>query len=269
MLHSVCGCCILTSEGPRQRQGAKAPRLRASIRWVAGLQFPPRNAMSTGHEVYGMNDPRPDAPRAGRFCPVGDRAHTRPSGQVGGAPAGLSFAPRRDPHPQRLAGGCGGARCEDAPLSLQQRLQKVHPLHAAILRSPREGAPFLAHPRRFTFVDIGANVGAYSLFVAARAGGTARILAVEPQPDIFDRLAYNISLNPFGTIKAVDCAVADKTGELTLFLDPATRRIECQACRIEPGRLRPGARRDAPRSPQPGGFLEVERSSSMWKAPRT
>ncbi|HEX2509124.1 MAG TPA: FkbM family methyltransferase [Microvirga sp.] len=76
---------------------------------------------------------------------------------------------------------------------------------------------------RFSFVDIGANVGAYALFVAARAGATGRILAVEPQPEIFDRLAYNIRLNPFGTVKAVACAVADKAGELTLFLDPGNK----------------------------------------------
>ncbi len=75
----------------------------------------------------------------------------------------------------------------------------------------------------FTFVDIGANVGWYSLWVASRAGASARILALEPQPEIFDRLTYNIRLNPFGTIKAVACAVADKTGELTLFLDPKNR----------------------------------------------
>ena len=62
-----------------------------------------------------------------------------------------------------------------------------------------------------------------------RPGGYARILAVEPQPEIFDRLAYNIRQNPFGTVKAVACAVADKTGELTLFLDPRNqRRIERQ-----------------------------------------
>jgi len=73
----------------------------------------------------------------------------------------------------------------------------------------------------FTFVDIGANVGAYSLFVASRAGPTARILAVEPQPDIFDRLIFNIRLNAFATIKALACAVADKAGELTLFVDGA------------------------------------------------
>ena len=75
----------------------------------------------------------------------------------------------------------------------------------------------------FAFVDIGANVGAYALFVAARAGGSARVLAVEPQPEIFDRLTFNISQNPFGTVKAIACAVADKTGELTLFLDPRNK----------------------------------------------
>lgn len=75
----------------------------------------------------------------------------------------------------------------------------------------------------FQFIDIGANIGAYSLFVAALAGHSARILAVEPQPDIFARLTYNIGLNPFGTIKAIDCAVADKPGELTLFLDPRNK----------------------------------------------
>jgi FkbM family methyltransferase len=75
----------------------------------------------------------------------------------------------------------------------------------------------------FRFIDIGANVGAYSLFVAALAGNTAQILAIEPQPDIFDRLVANMRLNPFGTIKAVQCAVADKPGEFTLFLDPRNR----------------------------------------------
>jgi FkbM family methyltransferase len=74
-----------------------------------------------------------------------------------------------------------------------------------------------------TFIDIGASVGPYSLFVASLAGPKARILSVEPQPDIFDRLSYNIRQNPFGTIKAIDCAIADKSGELTLFLDPRNK----------------------------------------------
>jgi FkbM family methyltransferase len=75
----------------------------------------------------------------------------------------------------------------------------------------------------FRFIDVGANIGAYALFVAALAGPRARILAIEPQPDIFDRLAANIAFNPFGTVKAIACAVSNKAGELTLFLDPRNK----------------------------------------------
>ena len=71
----------------------------------------------------------------------------------------------------------------------------------------------------FVFLDVGANVGAYSLFVASKAGPAARILAIEPQPAIYDRLIRNIGLNAFATIKALDCAVADRAGEVTMFID--------------------------------------------------
>ena len=71
----------------------------------------------------------------------------------------------------------------------------------------------------FVFIDIGANIGGYALYVGANAGPRARILAVEPQPAIFERLAYNIAQNPFATIKALNCAVADKDGEISLFVD--------------------------------------------------
>jgi FkbM family methyltransferase len=40
---------------------------------------------------------------------------------------------------------------------------------------------------------------------------------------VFQRLTYNIGLNPFGTVKAIACAIADKDGELTLFVDPNNR----------------------------------------------
>ena len=71
----------------------------------------------------------------------------------------------------------------------------------------------------FVFLDIGANIGGYSLALAAAAGRDARIIAVEPQPEVFDRLSYNISANPFGTVKALAIAIADRDGEVTLFLD--------------------------------------------------
>jgi FkbM family methyltransferase len=75
----------------------------------------------------------------------------------------------------------------------------------------------------FVFIDIGANVGGYSLFVAALAGPHARVLAIEPQPEIFERLVFNVRQNPFGTVKALECAIADRDGPITLFVDPANR----------------------------------------------
>ena len=54
------------------------------------------------------------------------------------------------------------------------------------------------------FVDIGASAGAYALFMAGLAGARAKILAVEPNPVIFERLIYNIRQNPFATVKALE-----------------------------------------------------------------
>jgi FkbM family methyltransferase len=75
----------------------------------------------------------------------------------------------------------------------------------------------------FVFLDIGANVGGYTLFVAAAAGPRARVLAIEPQPEIFERLVYNIRQNPFASVKALNCAVADRDGDITLFVAPRNR----------------------------------------------
>lgn len=75
----------------------------------------------------------------------------------------------------------------------------------------------------FVFLDIGASVGGYALFVAAHADARARILAVEPLPELFERLVYNIGQNAFANVKAVCCAVADRDGEITLFVNARNR----------------------------------------------
>ena len=45
------------------------------------------------------------------------------------------------------------------------------------------------------------------------------MLALEPQPDIFERLIFNIRQNSFSSVKALECAVTDSDGEITLFVD--------------------------------------------------
>lgn len=77
----------------------------------------------------------------------------------------------------------------------------------------------LAEGATFRFVDIGANVGLYSLFVAARAGRRAKILAIEPQPGIVSRLRYNVQANPGFDVTVLPIALADREGEVELAID--------------------------------------------------
>jgi FkbM family methyltransferase len=75
----------------------------------------------------------------------------------------------------------------------------------------------------FTFVDIGANVGAYSLYVGRLCGGSGRIVAVEPDPVIYSRLRYNVDANDLGIITTVPSAVSDETGFVELYLNDHNR----------------------------------------------
>lgn len=70
------------------------------------------------------------------------------------------------------------------------------------------------------FLDIGANIGSYSILASCVAG--VRGMAFEPVPSTFARLARNISLNNAGErITAHQSGVADKPGALrfTTHLD--------------------------------------------------
>jgi FkbM family methyltransferase len=71
----------------------------------------------------------------------------------------------------------------------------------------------------FTFIDLGANVGLYSLYVASRSGARARILAIEPQPGIVERLRFNVMINASANVTVLPIAVADRDGNMTLVID--------------------------------------------------
>jgi FkbM family methyltransferase len=70
----------------------------------------------------------------------------------------------------------------------------------------------------FQFVDLGANVGTYSLFVGKLAGPGARILAIEPQESLIERLCDNIALNDLD-IMVAPVAVADREGVIEFVVD--------------------------------------------------
>jgi len=76
---------------------------------------------------------------------------------------------------------------------------------------------------QFTFIDIGANVGLFSLFVAAHAGANARILAIEPEPGNFHRLSFNVTANSNVPIATFPMALSDDAGGLAVQLDRRDR----------------------------------------------
>jgi len=65
-----------------------------------------------------------------------------------------------------------------------------------------------------TFVDVGANVGVFTLHGSRQVGPTGTVLSFEPTSETFTRLNENIQLNGFTNIVARNSAVADKTGEI-------------------------------------------------------
>lgn len=89
-------------------------------------------------------------------------------------------------------------------------------LKADIVRAKDRDEPFV-------FIDIGANVGLFSLFVAATAGKTARILAIEPESGNLRRLDFNLQANPGIPIKVIPTALSDKSGRLSIALDRRDR----------------------------------------------
>lgn len=65
-------------------------------------------------------------------------------------------------------------------------------------------------------IEVGANIGSHTVPMARRlAGFGRRMLAVEPQPIIFQNMCANISLNALFNVTAENVACSDKTGRLS------------------------------------------------------
>lgn len=86
-----------------------------------------------------------------------------------------------------------------------------------------------------TVVDIGANIGYYSLIAGTQVGPGGKVISFEANPQVFRLLANSMEINGFlDRAELVNKGVMDKPGELTFyklanhhgssgfFIDPAT-----------------------------------------------
>jgi FkbM family methyltransferase len=69
-------------------------------------------------------------------------------------------------------------------------------------------------------VDLGANIGYFTLLAARLVGTKGKVYSFEPEPRNFQYLTRNIQLNGYDNVVALQKAVADKPGTVRLFICP-------------------------------------------------
>lgn len=73
--------------------------------------------------------------------------------------------------------------------------------------------------RGMSVVDVGANIGYYTLLAAKLVGEKGKVFAFEPEPRNYALLLKNIELNSYKNIIPLRKAVSIKSGKVKLFLD--------------------------------------------------
>lgn len=74
-----------------------------------------------------------------------------------------------------------------------------------------------------TFVDIGANIGYYTVLAAQKVGPKGRVFAFEPDPESFALLQHNVERNGLSQVVVENKAAGAEEGKLELFLSTANR----------------------------------------------
>ena len=69
---------------------------------------------------------------------------------------------------------------------------------------------------RMTFVDVGANIGYYTLLASRLVGDEGRVFAFEPLPRQFEALTRNLEANSCANVVALNRAVGRESGQAFL-----------------------------------------------------
>ena len=69
-------------------------------------------------------------------------------------------------------------------------------------------------------IDVGANIGEYTLVGAHSTGSEGRVLAVEPNRALHARISHNLGLNGLSNVELVPVALGSSEGEAVLTVPP-------------------------------------------------
>ncbi|MEP3046938.1 MAG: FkbM family methyltransferase [Roseibium sp.] len=68
------------------------------------------------------------------------------------------------------------------------------------------------------FVDVGANIGSYSIFAA---GFGADVLSIEANPQTADKLRFNVRANGLENVDIINTAVGPRLDKMPLWMEPS------------------------------------------------
>jgi FkbM family methyltransferase len=88
-------------------------------------------------------------------------------------------------------------------------------------------------PSGGVFIDVGANVGYFSIIGANAVGSSGRVFAFEPMEEIYLLLRKNISLNNISNIETLNLACFSSCGEMTMKRDIDSGKSRLSSLRID------------------------------------
>ena len=140
------------------------------------------------------------------------------------APAGAQDAPAEAPAVADAVTAIGPFEVEGSKMLADPRDKVITPWLKKGVWEPIETALFRSeiHPGDVV-VDVGANVGYFTLIAAQLVGDTGKVWAFEPDPDAFELLRRNVELNGYKNVTLVPKAIGSKPGTLQLFRHATNR----------------------------------------------
>jgi FkbM family methyltransferase len=69
-------------------------------------------------------------------------------------------------------------------------------------------------------IDIGANIGCFTVLAASLVGDDGQVIAIEPDPETYQQLLSNIQINNLHNVTALNIAVTSENTPITLNVSP-------------------------------------------------
>jgi len=69
-----------------------------------------------------------------------------------------------------------------------------------------------------TVVDVGANIGLYTVIAAARVGKAGKVISIEPHPESFHFLRQTVEANGLSQVRGFNVAAGDSAKTVSLFV---------------------------------------------------